>query len=69
MTKGKPWYTSRTLWVAIAQAAVGIVVAASTDPNIGVPVGIGALLKSVLDFYLRKTTTDPVAPLGGERKP
>lgn len=60
MSNLKPWYLSRTLWVAVIQAVSGVLVAVyAADPALA-NVGIGALVKSVLDFYLRFSTTTQV---------
>jgi hypothetical protein len=51
------WYASRTIWLAIIQAVVGILVVAMTQYP-----GLGGLMiaKSVVDAILRVMTTDPI---------
>lgn len=55
----KNWYDSRTLWVGILQAVIGIatlglgIANGSTQLNAA---GITIMLKSLIDIYLRFTT-------------
>lgn len=57
----KPWYYSSTLWIAVAQALVGVIVAfTSANPALDSVAGI-AILKSVLDVFLRLNTTTAIS--------
>ena len=57
----KPWYTSKTVWVAVAQAVVGILAAvAAADPNLRVA-GVVAVIKSISDILLRLGTFEPLS--------
>lgn len=53
----KPWYTSKTIWVAIIQAVVGVMVVLQ-----GQYPGWGDLVvaSSVLNFLLRYVTTTAI---------
>jgi hypothetical protein len=56
----KPWYTSRTVILAVLQAIVSIITAVLTqDPALQ---GAAALLivKSAADLALRVSTTQPI---------
>jgi hypothetical protein len=56
----KPWYTSKTIWIAILQAAAGVVAAFFTyDPALQT-VGAVAIVKSVIDIVLRLVTSQPI---------
>ncbi len=56
----KPWYKSKTVWFAIAQAITGIATAIlAADPNIKLA-GIVATIKSTADLYIRFSTTQPI---------
>ena len=55
MSKGI--FSSRTVWLAIAQGVAGILVVIMTEyPELG----YGALLKSILDVLLRMSTTKSI---------
>lgn len=57
-SKMKQWYLSKTIWLAVLQGVIGVVVAIGTQiPD----VGWWMIAKSVLDILLRAITTDPVA--------
>ena len=50
----KPFWQSKTLWIALAQGVIGILVVVQTsNPELGWIV----IVKSVLDMYIRTTTT------------
>lgn len=52
----KPFYKSRTVWIAIAQAVSGILTAVfAQDPTLKA-VGYLAILKSIADFFVRLNT-------------
>jgi hypothetical protein len=53
----KPWYTSKTILLAIAQAIIGIVVVLETSYP-----GVGGLVmaKSAMDILLRFITDAPI---------
>ena len=54
----KSLWASKTFWVAVLQASVGVVAAfASAYPEIGTIL----ILKSIADVLLRIATTQPVA--------
>ena len=56
----KEWYYSRTVWVAIAQAILGILTAAlAAEPELQ-QVGSLLLLKSAADLLLRALTNKPL---------
>jgi ABC-type arginine transport system permease subunit len=58
----KSWAKSRTVWVAIGQAVVGVLLAViSADPALQ-QVGWVAAAKSVLDIVLRAMTTVAISP-------
>lgn len=55
-TETKPWYLSKTLWIAIAQAVSGILTALfAQDPTLKA-VGYLAIAKSIADFFVRLNT-------------
>lgn len=54
----KSLFNSRTFWLAVAQAVVGIVVVALTELDL---VGYAAMAKAMLDALLRLDTTTPVS--------
>lgn len=54
----KAWYFSRTLWVAVIQGILGIIVALGTQVPV---VGWLMVIKSILDVALRFLTSTPVA--------
>lgn len=57
LPKGKDWWTSKTLWLAVIQFVIGgLVVLGNQYPEVG-----GFLMaKSFLDMVLRFMTTEPV---------
>lgn len=53
----KKWYESKTILLAIAQGIIGVlVVLESNYPS----VGWVAIAKSVVDFYVRYNTSQPI---------
>lgn len=57
----KKWYTSRTLFVAMIQGVLGVIAVISADPNTPQQyVGAIAILKTILDMYLRFLTTEKI---------
>lgn len=53
----KKWYQSKTVWLSIAQGVAGIIVAIlAQDPAIK-GAGVLAVIKSILDFFVRLNTT------------
>lgn len=62
MEQAKGLLQSRTFWLAVLQAIGGaITIFATAYPGAGVLL----LAKSLLDIYLRSTTTEPVSGLVG----
>jgi len=57
MEETKKWYKSRTVQLAILQAAIGIVTALITNNPTLQDVGYIAIVKSILDFLLRVQNT------------
>ena len=58
----KPWYTSKTIWLAIVQGLAGVLAAVfSADPSVQ-SIGWLAIVKSVLDFGLRFLTGQAIGP-------
>lgn len=54
----KSWYTSKTIWIAILQGILGVLVAIGTSvPNIGWLI----ILKSIIDIILRGLTEKPIS--------
>jgi hypothetical protein len=54
----KKWYTSKTIWLAVLQGILGVVVATSSQ----IPtVGWLMLLKSAIDIMIRIVTEMPVS--------
>ncbi len=54
----KPWYESKTIWIALIQAVIAVVIVVSTQyPAIG---GL-LVLKSILDILNRFVTGLPIA--------
>ena len=54
MQTTKVWYQSKTLWIALAQGVIGVLVVVQTsNPDLGWIV----IVKSVLDIYIRSITT------------
>ncbi len=54
----KSIFASRTFWFTLLKAIAGAVVVFSTAyPNVGILV----MLSSLVEFYLRATTTQPVS--------
>lgn len=52
----KKWYTSKTIWVAVLQAVVGILLAYQDyDPALDLA-GYVAIIKSAIDILLRMKT-------------
>lgn len=58
--QNKYWFFSKTIWIAIIQAVIGIITAIQATPETQ---AIGGLLfaKSFLDIWLRHITTDTIA--------
>lgn len=48
---------SRTVWIAIAQAILGVLLAVTVENPALEQVGLIVMVKSVLDFFLRLNTT------------
>ncbi len=60
----KSVFASRTVWLAIAQGIAGVLVALyATDPSL-TNIGWLAVVKSIIDFYLRMNTTQQVSLSG-----
>lgn len=56
----KQYLRSKTVRVAVAQAVAGIIMAiVASDPKLQA-VGAGAIIKSVIDVFLRSITSEPV---------
>lgn len=56
----KPWYQSKTIWLAVIQGALGVLAAVTaTNPDVAT-IGSFAVVKSVLDIVLRLITETPV---------
>lgn len=59
--KVKAILASRTVWLSIVQGFVGVALAVfSTDPTLQLT-GVGAIVKSFVDFWLRLNTKEEVA--------
>jgi len=56
----KPWYLSKTIWIAVIQGVIGVLASLSTSPDIHI-VGYIAIAKSGLDILLRALTSEPVS--------
>lgn len=57
----KSWYQSKTIWIAVIQGILGVVVAFTTiDPAVST-IGWIAAGKAILDMVLRSLTTTPIA--------
>ncbi len=60
ITIAKSIFESKTFWIAVIQAVLGLLaVIVAVDPSIKVA-GIIAMLKSILDIINRLNTTQPV---------
>lgn len=57
MNYGKTLISSKTFWLAVAQAVAGIIVVALTELDL---VGYVATFKSIFDILLRMATSDPI---------
>lgn len=55
----KPWYQSKTIWIALIQGVIGVLAALSANPDIHF-VGYIAIAKSGLDIILRALTSESV---------
>lgn len=56
----KAWYTSRTVLLAVAQGLVGVIVAIlASNPEIQ-GAGVLAVIKSLLDIFLRMDTSKSI---------
>jgi hypothetical protein len=53
----KSWYSSKTIWLAVIQAVLGILAAIRVENPSLFDVGVFLILKSVLDIGLRLLTT------------
>ena len=57
----KKWYQSKTVWLAVAQGAVGLFMAIkSVDPSV-TSIGIVAVAKSFADFFIRMNTSTAIS--------
>lgn len=64
MNNIKSVFSSKTIWLAVAQGVVGVIVAVfAADPALKTT-GVGAIVKSIVDIYLRMNTTQPVSLSG-----
>lgn len=54
----KPWYKSKTIWLAVAQAALGVFVAFEYEYELE---GGILLLKSALDMVIRYLSVEPLS--------
>jgi len=54
--ESKKWYESKMLWIAVFQGVAGVLAALSSSPDLQA-VGWIAIVKSLVDGYLRITTT------------
>jgi hypothetical protein len=54
----KEWTKSRTIWLALLQGIVGILVAVSIDDPAFDLAGYIAILKSIIDILLRLRTNE-----------
>jgi hypothetical protein len=57
MIEIKKWYQSKTIWLAIIQAVIGITVAVMTHYDL---IAYIAVVKSLGDVFLRYLTEQPV---------
>ena len=55
----KNWYHSRTIQIAIAQAILGLVTVFISEGVIK-DIGFVAIVKSILDFFLRLSTNKTI---------
>lgn len=56
----KHWYKSKTIWLAVSQAMIGILAVVSTEyPELQLA-GTVAILKSVIDILLRIETKETI---------
>ena len=59
----KKWYQSKTVQLAFLQAVAGfLAVLLSTHPEVDT-VGVLAIVKSLVDLYLRSVTKEPIDSL------
>lgn len=56
----KKWYQSRAIWLAIAQAVLGLIIVFQTQNPTLVGIGWLAMVKSGLDFFIRLDTTTTI---------
>ncbi len=56
----KSFFSSKTIWLAILQGVLGIIVAVQTDPSINVDLGRLLIAKSALDIVIRMFTDKPL---------
>lgn len=54
----KPWYKSKTIWLAIAQGALAVFLAVETEYDLE---GGVLLLKSALDMVIRYLSVEPLS--------
>ena len=59
--KEKPWYMSKTIWLAILQGAAGILAAFLAESPDFQSLGYLVALKAIIDFMLRTVTKQPIA--------
>jgi hypothetical protein len=57
---GKEWYFSKTILIAVAMGVIGVIDAVlAVNPELKA-VGIIAVIKSVIDFWVRLNTSEPI---------
>jgi uncharacterized membrane protein len=62
-SKTKPWYQSKTLWLAVLQMAIGVATLTTGVLNGTTPLndaGMVIILKSVLDMVIRFKTDSQI---------
>lgn len=70
VVKAKALIQSKTFWLAVAQAAVGVYIAITTQYPDLASVGWIAAFKSIIDIFLRYNSNTPVSGLvtGGTKR-
>lgn len=56
----KPWYKSKTVGLALLQAASGVLAAIFAEDPALKTVGVLAIIKSIVDLLIRANTTETI---------
>lgn len=59
--RSKNWYQSKTIWLAVLQGVIGVIVAVTTEYPELATVGWLVLVKSGLDVAIRLMTDKPLS--------